>query len=88
MKKNTTIWRGFTTITAGLLTIMIGAGSICEGWKENLDQNLGTTSSYIKTEDKSLEGTYTYTSGYTSTDELVQAHKDVNEQLSEEGSVL
>lgn len=88
MKKNTTIWRGFTTITAGLLTIMIGVGSICEGWKENLDQSLGTTSSYIKTEDKSLEGTYTYISDYTSTDELVQAHKDVNEQLSEEGSVL
>lgn len=88
MKKKTKVWRGFTTITAGLLTITLGAGAICEGWRENLDQNLGTTSSYIKTEDKSLDGTYTYTSDYTTTDELVQAHKDLNEQLSEEGSVL
>lgn len=88
MKKKTKVWRGFTTITAGLLTIMIGAGTICEGWKENLDQNLGTTSSYIRTEDKSLDGTYTYTSDYSTTDELVQAHKDLNEQTSEEGSVL
>lgn len=88
MIKKTRVWRGFTTITAGLLTVMIGAGTICEGWRENLDQNLGTTSSYIRTEDKTLEGTYTYTSDYTSTDELVQAHKDLNEQFSEEGSVL
>lgn len=87
-KTKTKVWRGFTTITVGLLTIMIGAGTICEGWRENLDQNLGTTSSYIKTEDKTLDGTYAYTSDYTTTDELVQAHKDLNEQLSEEGSVL
>lgn len=88
MKNKTKIWRGFTTITAGLLTVMIGAGTICEGWRENLDQNLGTTSSYIKTEDKDKEGTYSYTSDYTSTDELVQTHKELNERLSEEGSVL
>lgn len=88
MKGKRRIWRGFTTITAGFLTIMIGAGTICEGWRENLDQNLGTTSSYIKTADKTVEGTYTYTSDYTTTDELVQAHKDVNEQISGEGSVL
>lgn len=31
MKNKTKIWRGFTTITAGLLTVMIGAGTICEG---------------------------------------------------------
>ena len=49
---------------------------------------MGTTSSYIKTEDKDKEGTYSYTSDYTSTDELVQTHKELNERLSEEGSVL
>ncbi len=52
------VWRGFTTITAGLLTVMIGAGTICEGWSENLDQNLGTTSSNIETEDKKKDGPY------------------------------
>lgn len=80
--------RGFTTITAGLLTICVGAGVICEGWRENLDQNLGTTSSYIKTDDKTIDGTYTYESDYTTTDELVQAHMDLGEETSEEGSVL
>lgn len=88
MRKTTKLWRGFTTITAGLLTVAIGAGTICEGWRENIDQNIGTTSSIIKTADKTIDGTYTYTSAYSSTDELVQAHKDLNEQLNEEGSVL
>lgn len=88
MSRKTRICRGFTSITAGFMAFAIGVGMICEGWKENLDQNLGTRSSYIKTEDKSQEGTYTYTSDYASTDELVQAHKDLNQQISGEGSVL
>ena len=88
MTKKTALWRGFTTITASLLAIAVGAGTICESWRENLDQNLGTISSSIKTSDVSADGTYTYESQYGSTDELVAAHKDLNERLSEEGSVL
>ena len=88
MTKKTALWRGFTTITASLLTLSLGVAGIAESWKESLDQQLGTTSSSIQTADKSAADTYTYASDYTNTDDLVQAHKDLNEQLSEQGSVL
>ena len=88
MRRNTKIWRGFTTITASLLAFAVGAGTICEGWKENIDQYIGTKSSAIETADKTIEDTYTYTTDYSTTDELIQAHKDLNETLSEEGTVL
>lgn len=88
MKRNLRIWRGLTTITASLLAVTVGAGTICEGWRENIDQNIGTISSAIETENKTIDGTYTYTSDYGSTDELIQEHKSLNEVLSEEGSVL
>lgn len=88
MKRNLRIWRGLTTITASLLAVAVGAGTICEGWRENIDQNIGTISSAIETENKTIDGTYTYTSDYSSTDELIQEHKSLNEVLSEEGSVL
>ena len=85
MKRNLRIWRGLTTITASLLAVTVGAGTICEGWRENIDQNIGTISSVIETENKTIDGTYTYTSDYGSTDELIQEHKSLNEVLSEEG---
>lgn len=88
MRNNRRIWRGFTTVTASLLAFSIGAGAVCERWKENIDQNIGTTSSIIETADKTKEGTYTYLSDYTSTDDLIQRHLELNELLSEEGSVL
>ncbi|OZG64254.1 glycoside hydrolase family 3 protein [Bifidobacterium eulemuris] len=88
MSRKTNVWRGFTTITASLLALSVGVATVCESWKESLDQNLGTTSSSIETSDKTASDTYTYTSDYTTTDELVQAHEELNEQLSEEGSVL
>ncbi len=87
MRKNR-FWRGFSVITASLLTFSIGVGTICEAWSENIDQNIGTTSSVIRTEDTTLEGTYTFTSDYSTTEELVTAHQELNEQLQEEGSVL
>lgn len=82
------LFRTMAGLSAGFLTLSIGAGSICESWKGTIDTYMGTTSSRIETKDKSLDGTYTYTSDYGSTDELLQAHKDLNETLSEEGSVL
>ena len=88
MSRKTNVWRGFTTITASLLAFSVGAGFIAESWRENLDQNIGTISSAIETADKSSDDTYTYASDYQTTDELIDAHKDLNERLSEEGSVL
>lgn len=88
MKAKQVIWRGLAAITAGLTAFSIGVGSIAEAWKENIDQNIGTISSTIRTADPDAEGTYTYTVDYTSTDDLISAHVDLNEQLSEEGSVL
>lgn len=85
---NKKIWRGFTTITASLLVFSIGAGMICESWKTMIDQNIGTTSSVIETDDTTIEDTYSYESDYATTTELVEAHYDLNETLSEEGSVL
>lgn len=82
------VWRALGTITSSLLVFSLGAGIIAESWRENIDQNIGTTSSIIKTSDKSIKDTYTYASEYSTTDELLQAHKDLNEQLEEEGSVL
>lgn len=88
MKRKNRVWRGFTTITVSLLTLSLGACSICESWAENIDQNIGTVSSMIKTSDTTIEGTYIYESDYTTTDELVQQHKDLNELIQEEGCVL
>lgn len=82
------VWRAIGTITSSLLVFSLGAGLIAESWRENIDQNIGTTSSIIETSDKSIADTYVYTSDYASTDELIQAHKDLNELLQEEGSVL
>lgn len=81
MKWSGNLWRGFTTVMAGLLTVSIGAGTICETWKDSLDQNLGTISSIIQTSDKSGDDTYTYTSDYSSTEELVDALEELNEQV-------
>lgn len=88
MNTKTRIFRGMASVMAGLFVISTGAGSICELWKENIDQNIGTISSVIDTKDPSIEGTYSYKSDYSSSDELLDAHKKLNEELSEEGSVL
>ena len=88
MERKNRLWRGFTTITAGFLVLSIGAGNICEAWSENIDQNIGTTSSVIETADLSLDDTYSYSSDYSTTDELIDAHKSLNEEIQEEGSVL
>lgn len=88
MKITNRFWRGLTTITASLLAVSIGIGTICEAWKDTIDQYMGTTSSVIETDDTTIDGTYTYTSDYSTTTELVQTHMELNETLSEEGSVL
>lgn len=85
MKKK--FWRGFTTIAAGLLTFSVGVGMLCETWRGTIDTVTGTKSSIlVTTEDDG--NAYAYLSDYSTTDELVQAHKEKNEQYSEEGSVL
>ncbi len=88
MKRRNRLSRGLTILSASFLTLSIGAGSICEAWSENIDQNIGTVSSMIQTDDTSIDGTYSFTSDYTSTDELIDAHKSLNEEIQEEGSVL
>lgn len=84
MKKK--FWRSATSITESLLALSIGV--LCESWKKSIDQNLGTVSSEFQTSDKTIADTYSFVSDYATSDELVQAHRDLNEQIQEEGSAI
>jgi beta-glucosidase len=82
-------WRGLTCVFASTLAVVIAGSMICETWKDMIDSRTGTVSSKIvsKTSDKSTD-LYTYKSDYSSTAELVNAHKSLAEQIQEEGCVL
>jgi beta-glucosidase len=88
-KTSTRKWRGFMSASASLLAIAVGVSSICETWKESLDARTGTVSSKIVTEKiDNASDLYKFKSDYTSTTELINAHKTLAEKIQEEGSVL
>ncbi len=86
MKKHKNLWRGLAGLFAGLMAAMLGASTIATNYSTWLDSNLGTTGLELVTEDG--QGEYTYTSDYSSTQELMEAKEQLLAEISAEGSVL
>ncbi len=89
------LWRGLAFGSAMLLGVSIGASQVMETWRGELDGFFGTHSKVtVTTDDGTLWTAYTPDEEYLTADgkgnsaALVKAHKDLNERLSEEGSVL
>ena len=74
-------WRGMAAIFLSSSVALNAATSIAQTWRGSIDFALGTSST-ITTKDE------VFKADYTSTDELISAHKDLGERVSEEGSVL
>ncbi|MCP1103223.1 beta-glucosidase [Aequitasia blattaphilus] len=86
--KKRQVWRGITTVTASLLALTLTAGAVVDGFRTDIDKNLGTQSTKILTEAEDGEELYNYTSDYANTTELLDAIEDLGERMNEEGSVL
>lgn len=83
------VWRGLTTVTVALLTLVLSAQPMVNSFRTDIDKFLGTQSSMIVTDSSgSYENLYAYQSDYSSTKELLDAIEDLGERMSEEGSVL
>lgn len=75
------LWRGLVTIFLAVFIGFVALSSVIEQWRGVIDFSLGTTSVLIESGDK-------YTSVYNTSDELVEAHMTLGEQIGAEGSVL
>ncbi|MBQ4427796.1 MAG: glycoside hydrolase family 3 C-terminal domain-containing protein [Oscillospiraceae bacterium] len=82
------LWRGLTTLTAGLTVLALTGSVIVNGFRTDIDKFLGTSSTRIVSEEADPSTAYGYKSDYATTAELVQAIADVGERMNEEGSVL
>lgn len=80
-KKSLNVWRGFLAICLSLSLALTNLTGIANAWRGVIDQALGTAS-YVTTNDDKFK------SVYSTTDELVSAHKDLGERVAEEGVVL
>ncbi|MCD7802069.1 MAG: glycoside hydrolase family 3 C-terminal domain-containing protein [Clostridiales bacterium] len=86
--KSARMWRGFTSIMAVLLALLIPTTYIVNGNLEFLNARLGTTSTQmVDTGDGSTDSTY-YDSEFSSLTELIAEKDALAEEISEEGSVL
>lgn len=82
------LWRGLTTLTAGLTVLALTGSVIVNGFRTDIDKFLGTSSTRIVSEEADPSTAYAYKSDYQNTAELVRAIADVGERMNEEGSVL
>lgn len=82
------LWRGLTTLTAGLTVLALTGSVIVNGFRTDIDKFLGTSSTRIVSEEADPSTAYGYKSDYATTAELVKAIADVGERMNEEGSVL
>lgn len=86
-KKLSKLGAGLTNIFAVILVIFIMGYQLADDYRSMLDGYLGTASSKVISEG-SAEDAYEYLSDYSNSQELVEAHKELNERLEEEGAVL
>ncbi|MBR1843209.1 MAG: glycoside hydrolase family 3 C-terminal domain-containing protein [Oscillospiraceae bacterium] len=82
------LWRGLTTLTAGLTVLALTGSVIVNGFRTDIDKFLGTSSTRIVSEEADPSTAYGFKSDYATTAELVKAIADVGERMNEEGSVL
>ena len=81
MKKTSNLWRGLLAITLSLTLFLSVMTGVANSWRSAIDGIFGTASTIVEAGDK-------YVSVYKTSDELVAAHKELGERMSEEGSVL
>jgi beta-glucosidase len=80
-KKSLKVWRGLLTIFLSLSLALSSLSGVADSWRSVIDQALGTASTKTTNDDK-------FTSDYSTTGELVDAHVDLGERVAEEGTVL
>lgn len=80
--------RGLTAVFAVLFVLFIMLTVIADPWTGQIDTFLGTHSQIMVNDDPDDEDRYTYTSDYSTTDELIEGLEQVGRQMSAEGSVL
>ena len=80
-QKTAKVWRGLTALFLSLSLLVFSMGGVAEQWRSVIDQNLGTTSSKTVNDGR-------YNPDYTDTDDLVKAHRQIGEQVGQEGAVL
>lgn len=95
MRKTTSLWRGLTFVFSAMLSLSVVASVVMEQNRGEIDGFFNTHSSQvISTDDGTLYSAYTPDSEYLNQDgtgnsqAVVDAHVNLNTQLSEEGSVL
>lgn len=81
MKKTTKLWRGLLAITLSLTLFLSVMTGVANSWRSAIDGIFGTASTIVEAGDK-------YVSTYKTSTDLVNAHKELGERMSEEGSVL
>lgn len=88
-KNRSNLWRGFSTVTASVLSLSIVATPIVDGFRTDIDKFLGTSSTKLVTEEAgNNDNVYTFQSDYSSTTELLDSIEALGEEMSEEGTVL
>jgi beta-glucosidase len=86
-KRKSNIFAGLTNFFVVILVIFTMGYSLANDYRSTLDGYLGTTSSTIVNDGDESE-LYDYLSDYETSDELIEAHKELNERLEAEGAVL
>ena len=80
-RKLLNVWRGLLSVTLSLALALLSLTGVANTWRTTIDQGLGTTSTITTDDDK-------FVSDYSTTDELIQAHVELGEDVGEEGTVL
>lgn len=85
------LFRGMASLLSGLLAISTFGRGIAEDYRSYIDAAFNTVSQKIVTDDEEntdVANLWTYTSQYKSTQELVNADKEIGTRVGEEGAVL
>jgi beta-glucosidase len=87
--KNSTLWRGLSSVTGSLTALLFGASAIVNANAAFINTHLGTTNyKVVDTSDGAdIDSTY-FKSDYESLSDLVEAKLELAEQIAEEGTVL
>ena len=87
--KNSTLWRGLSSVTGSLTALLFGASAIVNANAAFINTHLGTTNyKVVDTSDGAdIDSTY-FKSDYESLPDLVEAKLELAEQIAEEGTVL
>ena len=81
-------WRGFSAITASLMTIAIGGVAIVNANAAFINSRLGTTNiKLVETGDGTQDTDY-FKSSYSTLAEVVEAKEALAQQIGAEGTVL